>query len=153
MSEDKIIVANRGMVRADFNFWVGRYLDKFYDNFENKKVVGNKCVKCGAIFVPPRKVCGECNLVIPLEENWVDLPETGTLMNFTATPYRINDRKSRKAKNWILGMVQIDGSNTSIIYKLLNMELEDVKIGIKVKIEWNETTKGDPSDIKGFNKV
>ncbi|MHA1487964.1 MAG: zinc ribbon domain-containing protein [Promethearchaeota archaeon] len=73
MSEDKVIVANKGMVRADFSFWVGQYLDKFLDNLENKKLVGNKCPKCGDVFVPPRKICGKCNVVIPLEENWVDL--------------------------------------------------------------------------------
>ncbi|MHA1496771.1 MAG: Zn-ribbon domain-containing OB-fold protein [Promethearchaeota archaeon] len=153
MSEEKVIVANKGLVRADFAFWVGQYLDKFYDGLENKKIMGNKCPKCGDVFVPPRKICGKCNVVIPLEENWVDLPETGTLMNFTTTAYRVNDRSSRKAKDWTIGMIQIDGSNTSIVYRLLKMELEDVKIGMKVQIEWSEKTKGDPSDIKGFIKV
>ena len=153
MSEEKVIVANKGMVRADFNFWVGRYLDKFFDNLENKKVIGNKCLKCGTVFVPPRKICGECNVVIPLEENWVELPETGTLVNYTITPYRVNDRTHRKAKDLLLGMIQIDGSNTSIIYKLLNLEPSEVKIGMKVKIEWAEKTKGNPSDIKGFVKM
>ena len=153
MSENKVIVANKGMVRADFNFWVGRYLDKFYDNLENKKVIGNKCLKCGVVFVPPRKICGECNVVIPLEENWVELPETGTLVNYTITPYRVNDRTHRKTKNLLLGMVQIDGTNTSIVYKLLNLEPSEVKIGMKVRIEWAEKTKGDPSDIKGFVKM
>ena len=42
MSENKVIVANKGMVRAEFNFWVGQYMDKFYDNFEKKKMIGNK---------------------------------------------------------------------------------------------------------------
>jgi uncharacterized OB-fold protein len=153
MSEDKVIVANKGMVRADFNFWVGRYLDKFYDNLENKKVVGNKCSKCSAVFVPPRKVCGKCNVTLPLEENWVELLDTGTVLNYTITPYRVNDRTHRKAKNLLLGMVQIDGSDTSIVYRLLNLEPSEVKIGMKVRIEWVEKTKGDPSDIKGFVKV
>jgi len=153
MSEDKVIVANRGMVRADFNFWVGLYLDKFYDNLENKKVIGNKCSKYSAIFVPPRKICGNCNVVIPLEENWVDLPETGTLVNYTVTPYRVNDRTHRKAKDLLLGMVQIDGSSTTIVYRLLNQDPSEVKIGMKLKIEWAEKTKGDPSDIKGFVKL
>ncbi len=31
MSENKVIVANIGMVRADFNFWVGQNLDKYFD--------------------------------------------------------------------------------------------------------------------------
>ena len=153
MSEDKVIVSNQGMVRADFNFWVGRYLDKFFDNLENKKLVGNKCPKCSDVFVPPRKICGKCNVVIPLEENWIDLPDTGILKNYTITPYRVNDRTHRKAKDLLLGMVQIDGSNTSIIYKLLNLEPSEVKIGMKLKIEWTEKTKGNPSDIKGFVKM
>jgi len=153
MSEDKVIVSNKGLVRADFNFWVGRYLDKFYDNLENKKVIGNKCLKCSTVFVPPRKICGSCNIVIPLEENWVDLPDTGTLVNYTITPYRVNDRTDRKAKNLFLGMVQIDGSNTSIIYRLLDLDPNEIKIGMKVKIEWAEKPKGDPSDIKGFVKM
>ena len=153
MSEDKVIVANRGLVRADFNFWVGQYLDKFLDNLENKKIIGNKCPKCGDVFVPPRKMCGKCNVVIPLEENWVDLPDTGILKNYTITPYRVNDRTDRKTKNLLLGMIQIDGSNTSIVYRLLNLEPSEVKIGIKLQIEWAEKTKGDPSDIKGFVKI
>ena len=153
MSEDKVIVSNQGMVRADFNFWVGRYLDKFFDSLENKKVIGNKCSKCGDVFVPPRKICGKCNIVIPLEENWINLSDTGTLLNYTITPYRVNDRSHRKAKDLLLGMVQIDGSNTSIIYRLLDLKPGEVKIGMKVKIEWAEKTKGDPSDIKGFVKA
>ncbi|MBY9012833.1 MAG: hypothetical protein KGD70_10705, partial [Candidatus Lokiarchaeota archaeon] len=72
---------------------------------------------------------------------------------YTITPYRVNDRTHRKAKNLLLGMVQIDGSNTSIVYRLLDLEPSDVKIGMKVKIEWAEKTKGDPSDIKGFVKM
>jgi len=141
------------MVRADFNFWVGQYLDKFFDNLENKKIVGNKCPKCDDVFVPPRKICGKCNVVIPLDQNWVELPDTGTLVNYTITPYRVNDRTHRKAKDFLIGMVQIEGSNTSIIYRLLNLEPSEVEIGMKVKIEWAEKTKGNPSDIKGFVKM
>ncbi len=152
MSE-KLIVANKGLVKADFNFWVGRYMDKFYDGLEQKKIVGNKCTKCGDVFVPPRKICGKCNVTIPFDQNWVNLPNTGTLKNYTITHYKINDRTSRKVKKpQIIGMVQIDGSNTSIIYRLLNMEPEEVKVGMKLKIIWEEKTKGNPSDIKGFVK-
>lgn len=150
---EKIIVANKGLVRAEFNFWVGQYLDKFYDNLENKKIVGNKCPKCSDIFVPPRKICGKCNVKIPLDQNWVDLPDTGTVVNYTITSYRVNDRSHRKAKPMIIGMVQIDGSSTAIIYRLLDLEPDEVKIGMKVKIQWEDKPKGDPSDIKGFVKV
>ena len=62
VSKEKVIVSNKGLVRADYSFWVGQYLDKFYDNLENNKLVGNKCSECGDVFVPPRKICGKCNI-------------------------------------------------------------------------------------------
>lgn len=154
MTEEKYIVRNKGLLRAEFNFWVGLYMDKFYDALESKKLIGNKCPECGMIFVPPRKVCGKCRITIPIEENWVDLPDTGTLVNYTLTPYKVNERGSRSSKKLQqIGMVQIDGSDTTIIYKLLDIEPEEIKTGMKVKIEWNSKTKGDPSDIKGFMKA
>ena len=153
MSE-KIVVVNKGFVRADFSFWVGQYMDKFYDAFENKKIIGNKCPKCRKVFVPPRKICGGCNETIIIDKNWVELPNTGTLLNYTLTYYRVSDRAGRKTKNLqIVGMIQIDGSDTAIIYRLLNIEPEELVIGMKVKIEWEEKPKGNPSDIKGFMRV
>ncbi len=154
MTEEKYIVRNRGLLRAEFNFWVGLYMDKFYDALENKKIIGNKCPECGMVFVPPRKVCGKCRISIPLEENWVDLPDTGTLVNYTLTPYKVNERGRRSSKKLQkIGLVQIDGSDTAIIYKLLDMEEDEIKTGMKLKIKWNDKTKGDPSDIKGFIKA
>ncbi|MHA1912948.1 MAG: Zn-ribbon domain-containing OB-fold protein [Promethearchaeota archaeon] len=153
MSE-KIIADNKGFVRADFSFWVGQYMDKFYDAFENKKIIGNQCPECRKVFVPPRKICGDCNKIIPLEKSWVELSNSGTLINFTTTNYRVSDRIGRKTKKpQIIGMVRIDGSDTAIIYRLLNIQPEEIKIGMKVKIEWEETPKGNPVDIKGFVKV
>ncbi|MHA1689743.1 MAG: Zn-ribbon domain-containing OB-fold protein, partial [Promethearchaeota archaeon] len=148
MSE-KIIVTNKGLVKADFAFWVGQYVDKFYDGLEQKKIFGNKCQKCGDVFVPPRKICGKCNVTIPLDQNWVELPDTGTLVNYTITPYRVSDRRARKTKSIIIGMVNIDGSNTSIVYPILDINPEDIKLNMKVKIAWNDKTEGAPSDIKG----
>jgi uncharacterized OB-fold protein len=151
MSEEKIVVANKGLVRAEFAFWVGQYLNKFYDALENKKIIGNKCPKCGDVFVPPRKICGKCNEKISLDKNWEDLSDSGILKNYTITYYKINDRSSRKVKKpQIIGMVQIDGSNTAIINRLLDISAEDIKLGMKLKIKWEEKTTGAPSDIKGF---
>ena len=152
MSE-KVIISNKGLVKADFAFWVGQYMDKFYDGFEQKKIVGNKCPKCGDVFVPPRKMCGKCNVTIPLDQNWVELPDTGTLINFTSTPYRISDRRARTTKSLLLGMIKIDGSNTGIVYPLLDASTEDIKLNSKVKIVWEEKPKGAPSDIKGFTMM
>ncbi|MGV9174185.1 MAG: Zn-ribbon domain-containing OB-fold protein [Promethearchaeia archaeon] len=154
MSNDKVIVTNRGLVRAEFNFYVGKWQDRMLDQFENKKLIGNQCPECKDVFLPPRKICGKCHTKIPLEENWVDLPNIGTLENYTITPYKINDRGARTVRSErIIGMVQIDGASTCIVYELLDMEPEDVEIGMKLEVKWTKKPKGSPTDIKGFVKV
>jgi uncharacterized OB-fold protein len=50
-------------------------------------------------------------------------------------------------------MVQIEGSDTAIVYPLIDFEEADLKIGTKVKIQWKENPSGEPSDIEGFVKV
>jgi uncharacterized OB-fold protein len=40
-----------------------------------------------------------------------------------------------------------------VVYKILDITPEELKIGMKVKVQWEEKTKGDPSDIKGFVKA
>lgn len=154
MSKNKDIVTNRGMVRAEFNFFVGKYMDKMFDEFENRKLVGNQCPKCKDVFLPPRKICGKCHVTIPLEENWVDLPDTGTVVNYTLSPYKINERGARTVKsNKMIGMIQMDGCSSSIIYELLDMEPEDLEIGMKVRLKWAKKPKGRPGDIEGFTKA
>ncbi len=151
---EKVISESMGTVVASYTFWVGKYMDKFYDNLMNKKIVGNKCPKCSKVFVPPRKVCNKCKAVIPLEQNWIDLPSTGKLVSYTLTPYRVSEEKKTKVKDLLaIGLVQIDGSSTSFLGKLLNIAEKDLKEGMKVKIEWAEKTTGAPSDIKGFVKA
>ena len=150
----KIIRVNQVMKDAKFNFWVGKYMDKMYDAFENQKVIGNKCFKCFDVFFPPRNFCGKCKVVIPFDENWIDLPDTGILKNYTITPLKINEQGTIKVKEpQIIGMIQIDGSNTCNLFKILKIESRKVKIGMKVKIEWNTKTSGNPSDIKGFVEI
>ncbi len=151
---EKVIEKNRGLVKADFTFFVGLYMDRFYDGFEDKKIMANKCPECGAVFVPPRKVCGMCRITIDIDENWVELANKGKLVNFTRTAYKVSDRRARKSRSLKdIGMVQIEGSDTAIIYPLLDFEEQDLKIGTEVKIQWKENPQGGPSDIEGFVKA
>lgn len=141
-------------IQAQYNFWVGKYMDKFYDGLENKKIVGNKCTKCGDVFVPPRKICGKCFETINLDNNWVELGDKGTLINFTSSQYEVTQKEKRKREKPVLiGMVKIDGSSTAIVYEILGVDESNVHIGMKLEAVWSEKVAGYPKDIKGFKPV
>ena len=143
-----------GAVRAEFDFWVGLYLDKFYAALEQNKFIGNKCPKCGKVYCPPRKKCGDDFATLPLDDAsaWVDLPNTGTLINFTYTPWQVTERRARlKKKNEPIGLVKIDGADSAMFVPILDIEPENLKTGMKVEVVWNKKNKGGhPEDIAGF---
>jgi len=148
LKEDKDVFITSGIVRAEFNFWVGLVMDGFFESLKNKKFIGTKCSKCGRVMVPPRNRCGIC---FANSEDFVDLPEIGTLKNFTVTNYIITERKIRTRKDGVIvGLVQLDGADTAMIVPIINVNVENIREGMKVKVVWANNLKGRPQDIQGF---
>jgi len=146
------VYVKTGIVAPEFNFWVGLVMDKFYDGLENKKFIGSKCSKCGKVFLPPRKTCGDC--FAKAAEEFVELPETGIVKNFTVANYNVNERKTRKLKEPIIvGLVQIDGADTAMTTRVINITPDEIKEGMRVKVVWADKIKGHPKDIKGFEPI
>lgn len=149
--KDSDIFTTNGIASADFNFWVGLYMDKFYDGFMEKKFTGTKCSKCGRVMVPPRNRCGIC---FAKAEEYVDLPDTGILKNFTIPSYKITDKRMLVMKRKvIIGLVKLDGADTAIAIPILNTEADSLKDDMKVKAVWADKPKGVPKDIKGFEPI
>ncbi len=148
LEEGQDIYKTKGMIRAEFDFWVGLTMDKFYDGLQNKKFVGSKCSKCSKVFLPPRNRCGDCFAVA---DKFVDLPETGVLENFTITNWKVTERGARQVKKeTIVGMVKVDNSNTSLIVPIVNATSDKLKEGMKVKAVWAKKQKGTVEDLEGF---
>jgi uncharacterized OB-fold protein len=152
LEEEKDVYVKTGIVAPEYNFWVGLVMDKFYDGLENKKFIGSKCSKCGKVFLPPRKTCGDC--FAKAAEEFVELPETGIVKNFTVANYNVNERKARKLKEPIIvGLVQVDGADTAMINRVINITPDEIKEGMRVKVVWADKIKGHPKDIKGFEPI
>jgi len=65
-----------------YDWSTGKYLGKVYaEAKENKKLVGNRCPQCKDIWLPPTPVCPKCK--IDMGWDWVELPQTGTLYQYT----------------------------------------------------------------------
>lgn len=53
-----------------------------FNQFLNEeKLMGCRCRKCGALFLPPRAICFKCNAK---EMDWVQMKERGKLLTFTS---------------------------------------------------------------------
>ncbi len=52
----------------------------FYRLLDDKKLMGSKCKKCGALFLPPRPFCGQC---LGGEMEWFQFSGRGKLVSYS----------------------------------------------------------------------
>ncbi|NPV60880.1 MAG: Zn-ribbon domain-containing OB-fold protein [Actinobacteria bacterium] len=136
-------------VPLDFqnNYRVGAYMQRYLDGFKEKKILGAKCSQCGRVVVPPRKYCGDCNLVM---EEFVELPQEGTLENFTVGHVVLEKGQLNRAEApYVIGMVKLDGASNALLARL-QVAPADARTGMKVKAVWQDQVEGEYSDLDCF---
>ena len=52
----------------------------FYRLLDDRKLMGSKCKKCGALFLPPRPFCGQC---LADEMEWFQFSGRGKLVSYS----------------------------------------------------------------------
>ncbi|MHA1340488.1 MAG: Zn-ribbon domain-containing OB-fold protein [Promethearchaeota archaeon] len=55
-------------------------IKEYFDYLKEGKLMGNKCKKCGALFVPPRKICSSC---LSTEMEWFEFSGKGKLATYS----------------------------------------------------------------------
>ena len=84
--------------------------------------------------------------------NLVELSGRGVLVGYTTAYVELdgngNFRDLEKPK--AIGAIKLEDADSTIFMPLIDVEPEKLKEGITVKVVWQEETKGQISDIKGF---
>ncbi len=96
------------------------------------RLEANKCSGCGKIFFPPRLICNECQ---SQEMEKTKLVETGKVLTYTiirVPPHQFVDQAP-----YAVGIVELD-DGVKIMGQVVDCDFEDIKIGMKVKIEFRK---------------
>ena len=85
------------------------FSDISYKRFLNEeKLMGSKCKKCGALFLPPRPICIKCH---GAEMEWGEMKGKGKLVAFTCIavgpPFMIEEGYDRKHP-YVSGVVELE---------------------------------------------
>jgi uncharacterized OB-fold protein len=85
------------------------FSDVSYEQFLNEeKIMGSRCKKCSALFLPPRPICVECH---GNETEWVEMKGKGKLAAFTCIavglPIMIEEGYDRKHP-YCSGVVELE---------------------------------------------
>mgnify|MGYP001161879263 FL=1 len=136
-----------------FNYAVGMYGSKFFKELrENRKILGIKCPKCGKVYVPPRRVCGEC--FVEMTE-FVEVGPKGVIGTFTILRYAFIDPETGEQKPvpYGYGFIRFDGADTLFQHYISIEDESKIKIGARVEPVFSEERKGNVKDILYFKVI
>ncbi|MFD2644601.1 Zn-ribbon domain-containing OB-fold protein [Pseudomonas japonica] len=131
---------------ADINYDAGQVNSIFFAALrDHGKITATRCAHCERVYLPPRLSCHEC-----FEElhEWVDVSNLGTLKAYTVV--REPGMLQALETPYVLGLIQLDGADTSLVHYLSKVDLEKVTVGMRVCAVLAEAREGNIRDICYF---
>jgi uncharacterized protein len=106
-------------------------LAPFFDALREGRFTTTRCRKDGKVLWPPRIVCPKCHTS---ELEWVDLPTTGRIYAFSALLAGAPIGQEADLPR-VVGLVELEGSPLRLFGRLLGIDWQACRIGLKVSIE------------------
>lgn len=146
--KEEILIAERHF-DSIFNYDAGAVRSRFFTEIrDNQKIVGIRCPQCNRVYVPPRSTCVKC--FSPLNE-FVEVADTGTLTTYTIV-YR-SEPFYPVEPPFVYGIIQLDGADTGLVHLINEVDLQEIRVGMRVKAVFAEKRTGSMLDIKYFKPV
>jgi uncharacterized OB-fold protein len=133
-----------------YRYSTGRLGTYFFRELrENRRIHGRQCPGCGAVYVPPRPVCGPCWTET---DRWVEVGPEGTLEAFTVVYFSFLDPMTGKARPvpYGYGMIRLDGATSRMQHFLQETDLKRLFLGQRVRARFREERVGKLTDIEHF---
>jgi uncharacterized OB-fold protein len=138
----------KGQIAVPYSWWVGETGSRFLITLrDEKRITGNRCSRCGKVFVPPRKNCGTC--FIPITD-WVDISDEGTVESFTVVRFPFKIQPVEVPFAYVL--VKLDGADVSLLH-IVKEGVESLNKGTRVKARFKEDRRGHIFDIECFHII
>ena len=118
------------------------------------KLMGSRCCKCNALFVPPRSICIKC---YGMEMKWVQMKGIGKLAAFTCIavgpPAMIKEGYNRKHP-YVCGVVELE-EGVKVVARIEGVDgakPEAIKIGMPLQAEFIHK-ENDSKTLLAFRPV
>ena len=151
--EKELLTIGSGDLYQPYSWSVGLYGSKFLHELkDHKKIVGIKCPKCGKVYVPPRKVCGQCYVAM---DEFVELSDEGEIYVCAIIQFGFVDPETgiQRPVPYGYAFIKLDGADTCLTHFVDSTDPEKFKVGARVKAVFEGKRKGSLMDIKHFELI
>jgi uncharacterized protein len=138
----------KGQIRLPYTWWVGDVGSRFLRALrDEEKILGNHCMKCNTVYVPPRKNCGRCFKGI---DKWVELEKEGVVQAHTIVRFQYPVQPAPAP--FAYAVIKLDGADVGLVH-IIKEGLDKLKNGVRVRALFKEDRKGHILDIDSFEII
>ncbi|MFH1091614.1 MAG: SCP2 sterol-binding domain-containing protein [Pseudomonadota bacterium] len=136
-------------------FATGPVMGKFLKAFRDKKILANKCPRCGRLQLPPREACAECRVRVT---EWVEVGPEGAMTHaYDVAYYASPDPLTGESREtpYVSCHILLDGcrGHETLWHELNPDDIPRIKPGARVSPVWNEHREGAITDLKYFTII
>jgi len=123
-----------------YQYTAGGATTRFLRGIAQKRILGERCPRCGKVYVPPRGSCPSDG--VPTAEQ-VELPHKGTLTSFCIVNVQFYGQEMEVP--YTSGLILLDGSDLPLMHLLQEVDVADVHIGMRVEAVWVDDDQIGPT--------
>lgn len=127
----------------------GAAMERFANNLKQRRIEAMQCGECGRRYLPPRPFCGICRVELT---DWVLVAHEGVLEAWTVVYLPIVDNRTgiERKGPYGMGLIRLDGADTTLNHYLAETDTERLEVGQRVKAVWRDELQGAIDDILHF---
>ncbi len=152
--EREELLVKKQILSIPQRFATGPVMGKFLMALKNKKILANKCPRCGRLQLPPREVCAEC---VVRATDWVEVGPEGKITIMDITYYASPDPLTGETREtpYVAAHFLLEGckGHETLWHELKPEDHVRAKKGDRVRPVWNEHRVGAITDIKYFELI
>ncbi len=137
-------------IEQGYRYTAGPIGTKFLEGLKAGKLLAGKCPVCGRKLIPPKAFCQYDFAEI---KELVEIAPVGVTRSYTVV-YE-DSHGNRLTKPVIIGFIEFPGVVGGLIHYIINVEPNNIRIGLKVKPVFKPESerRGSITDIVGFEPI
>ncbi|HXW32784.1 MAG TPA: Zn-ribbon domain-containing OB-fold protein [Acidimicrobiales bacterium] len=127
-------------IHIDYSFTAGLAQSRFLKGLSEGRFLGQRCPRCGKVYVPPRGSCPTDG--VPTTDE-VELGNTGTVTTYCVVNVPFQGQTIEIP--YICAQVLLDGANLAFMGLIQELPADQVRMGMRVEAVWVPAGELGPS--------
>jgi uncharacterized protein len=132
-------------IRLEYTYTPGAANSRFLRAIAERRLIGERCPRCGRVYVPSHGSCARCGVETTEE---VALKDTGTVTMFCIVNVPFAGQHVQIP--YVSASVLLDGADIPIFHLVQEIDASQARIGMRVQAVWEDTPEPDLRSIKYF---